>query len=97
MAQDNSRLPARVDPADLELYGSVPVAPYQPRYPIDNVPDWAVARPPFDPDSKIQLWWSRLLTLPRALAIGFLLVTVNWWRSAILLLLMGLLALALLH
>jgi hypothetical protein len=46
--------------------------------------EWAVTVPPYDPQSPVELWWSRVMRWPRRLAVGFLYVTLTWRRSAVL-------------
>lgn len=43
--------------------------------------EWSVIRPP--DTGKVQAQWSKLITPVRALAIGFLFLTLYWWRFAI--------------
>jgi len=46
-------------------------------------PEWTVVRPPFDPNSQLEKIWSDCLYLPRLIAVGFLWITLAWWRSGI--------------
>ena len=45
--------------------------------------DWAVAVPPYDPQSQIERWWSLIMRWPRRGARAFLYGTLTWKRSAV--------------
>jgi hypothetical protein len=45
--------------------------------------DWTVSVPPYDPQSPVELWWSRIMRWPRRGARWFLYLTLTWQRSAV--------------
>lgn len=57
------------------------VLPY--REPVETVPSWSRIRVPARPDSDVQITWQKIVYVPRALAVAFLIITETWWRSAL--------------
>jgi hypothetical protein len=73
------------DPGDL--------LPHVPNAQVYNRPDWTEMRPPAN--SRVQEWWSKLIMPYRASLLTRLWLTWAWWRPAILLLILGTIALLL--
>jgi hypothetical protein len=48
-------------------------------------PEWTMARPPYREDSGMERVWSVVLTPVRAIALMFLWMTYQWWRTALVL------------
>jgi hypothetical protein len=57
--------------------------PWEPQVIVTERPDWTELRPPYHPDSAIEVFWSNWLTPMRGVALGFLWITFTWLRSAI--------------
>lgn len=64
--------------------GGHDIMPYVPGIQHFDVPDYVVIRPP-ETGGVIQDRWSKIMTPFRAVAHGFLWITLYWWRTAILL------------
>lgn len=63
-------------------YADVPPG-YYPDPITSDVPSWIEPVPKYREDSDIQRWWSYIMRWPRFVAIAFLWLTDEWWKSAI--------------
>jgi hypothetical protein len=77
---------------DMEKYASASpevMAPAVPAWypesgdPISDRPEWLEARPPFNPDSRIEVVWSNVMTPIRSGTLAFMWLTYKWYRAGI--------------
>jgi hypothetical protein len=58
--------------------------PWYPQTPvISDRPEWLEARPPFNPESDLERYWSNVMYPIRCAALAFMWLTYAWYRFAI--------------
>ncbi len=71
-------------PAEYGGYGDVPPMGYMAPTVVETEPEWLKLRPSYNPDSKLELWFSRIMWTPRFVARTILLATWNvYWFMGI--------------